>query len=304
MFRQLALPFLLAGIIALSLFQTIQAGESKVPKGEKISHIHGLAVDPIDHTMLLIATHHGLLRCRQGVECSLLGNDRSDYMGFSISADGKTFYASGHDASTHQNMGLKRSTDRGQKWEAIAFGGRVDFHTMTVNPLKPNIIYGWYGKLYRSLDGGKIWDNPEGKGLPPPSEQGPYSPFLNILTEPKDPNKVFAATDHGLYSSNDGGKSWSPVKTVPPVPVVSIAIDTSDRDISYVFALRKGLMKSIDGMKTWRVAGKGISENEVIGILAIDPRSKRIVYAVSFESNVYRSDDGGENFKLIIETVK
>ena len=74
MFRQTTLPFLLAGI-TLSLFQTIQAGESKVPKGEKISHIHGLAVDPVDHTMLLIATHHGLFRCHQGEECSLLGNE-------------------------------------------------------------------------------------------------------------------------------------------------------------------------------------------------------------------------------------
>lgn len=282
------------------LFSLLQPAQAEIPKGEKISHIHGLAVDPLDPQMLLIATHHGLFRCLQGKECSLLGDERSDFMGFGISGDGKIFYASGHEATTHKNMGIRRSVDRGKKWEAIAFDGRVDFHTMTVNPSNPNVIYGWYGRLYKTRDGGKTWSNPGVKGLPPPSEQGPYSPFLNILTDPKESDKVFAATDQGLYLSNDGGNSWSPVKTIPPLPVVSIAIDGSDRNISYAFVFKKGLTKSADGIRTWKAVGKGIRENEIIGILALDPGNKNIIYAVSFESNVYRSDDGGENFKLII----
>lgn len=304
MAKQITFPFHLVSIIVLFLVQPGLAEEGKIPKGEKISHIHGLAVDPLDPQMLLIATHHGLFRCHQGKECLLLGDDRSDFMGFGVSSDGKTFYVSGHEATTHKNMGLRMSTDRGKKWEVLAFDGRVDFHTMTVSPSNPRIIYGWYARFYRSNDGGKTWSNPDGKGLPPPSEQGPYSPFLNILTDPKYPEKVFAATDQGLYLSNDSGQSWSPVKTIPPLPVVSIVINRSNRNISYVFVFKKGLTKSIDGMKTWKVVGKGIPENEIIGILAIDPNNKNIIYAVSFESNVYRSKDGGENFRLIIGTSK
>lgn len=295
--KQIVFLFHLTIIILFSLPQLVQA---EIPKGEKISHIHGLAVDPLDPRMLLIATHHGLFRCLQGKECSLLGDERSDFMGFGISGDGKIFYVSGHEATTHKNMGLRRSVDRGKKWEAIAFDGRVDFHTMTVNPSNPNVIYGWYGRLYKTRDGGKTWSNPDVKGLPPPSEQGPYSPFLNILTDPNEPDKVFAATDQGLYLSDDGGNSWSPVKTIPPLPVVSIAIDRSNRNISYLFVYRKGLMKSIDDMKTWKVVGKGIPEDEIISNLAIDPKNKNIIYAASFKSNIYRSEDGGEHFKLNI----
>ena len=300
MFRAIVFLFHLA-IITLSIGTGyLLAEETATPKGEKISHIHGLAVDPLDPEMLLIATHHGLFQCRQGKECALLGADRSDFMGFGISGDGKTFYGSGHEATTHKNMGLRRSSDRGKSWETMAFDGRVDFHTMTVNPSNPNIIYGWFGRLYRTGDGGKTWNNPDSKGLPPPSEQGPYSPFLNILTDPKEPDKVFGATDQGLYISNDGGKSWLPVKTIPPLPVVSIAIDSQNRDISLVFGYRKGLMKSIDGMKTWKTIGKGIPGDEIIGNIAIDPKNKNIIYAVSFESNIYKSNDGGGNFKLIL----
>lgn len=297
--------FFLAIMIISAPLQHLLAEESRRAKGEVISHIHGLAVDPVDTRVLLVATHHGLFRCRQEGECSLLGDDRSDFMGFSISGDGKTFYVSGHDVTTHQNIGLKRSTDRGRSWEVMAFGGRVDFHTMTVNPSNPDIIYGWYGRLYKSQDGGRRWSQPEGQGLPPSSGQGPYSPFINILTDQKDPEMVFGATEQGFFRSDDGGKSWLPVKTVPPLPVVGIAIDRSNRNISYLFVFRKGLIKSVDGMKGWEEIGKGISKDEVIGNIAVDPKNGNVIYAATFspetrESKIYRSDDGGKNFKLII----
>ena len=55
-----------------------------------LTHIHGIAVNPDNPDTIYVGTHIGLLLC-DSKECELVGNDRSDYMGFNISTDGKTF---------------------------------------------------------------------------------------------------------------------------------------------------------------------------------------------------------------------
>ena len=74
-------------LVTISLFINLQDVSAK--RTSQLP-IHGIAVNPNNPDTLYVATHIGLLLCN-AKECELVGNDRSDYMGFAISTDGKTF---------------------------------------------------------------------------------------------------------------------------------------------------------------------------------------------------------------------
>ena len=52
-----------------------------------------------------------------------------------------------------------RSSDGGASWELLdpAVGGPVDFHQLDVSKSDPNVLYGVYGTLQVSRDGGNTW---------------------------------------------------------------------------------------------------------------------------------------------------
>lgn len=257
-----------------------------------ITHIHGIAVNPENPDTLYVATHIGLLLCNSK-ECELVGNDRSDYMGFNISTDGKTFYTSGHQQPTGKNRGLRRSLDRGKSWEMLSLDGDVDFHALSANP---SVIYGWYWKLYKSTDGGKSWTFPDAKGLPVKEKDTPYSPIISLAVDPSDVNALWAGTNKGLYKSNDGGANWKRVNAVSDVPVLAVYITPDNRKEMNLSLFNEGILKSADEGKSWVKAGEGINMNDVIGYIAANPKDRKIIYAATYKTTIYRSTDGGKRW--------
>ena len=55
-------------------------------------------------------------------------------------------------------------------------------------------------------------------------------------------------------------------------------------------------MKSTDEGKSWKKAGKGINENDVIGYIAASPKDRKIIYAATYKTTLYRSDGGGKSW--------
>ena len=93
--------------------------------------------------------------------------------------------------------------------------GPVDFHQMTVSPADPETIYGAYGGLQRSRDGGKTWSamgpTPEGQ--------------IDLAASSTDADTIYAATEAGLLFSGDAGSSWSPLLEGAPVSMVEVTPD-------------------------------------------------------------------------------
>jgi photosystem II stability/assembly factor-like uncharacterized protein len=260
-----------------------------------LTHIHGIAVNPDNPDTIYVGTHIGLLLC-DSKECELVGSDRSDYMGFNISTDGKTFYTSGHQQPTGRNRGLRRSLDRGKAWEILSLDGEVDFHALTANP---SVIYGWYWKLYKSADGGKSWGFPDTKGLPPKDENkpSPYSPIISLATDPADTNILWAGTNKGLYKSSDGGANWKIVNALSDAPVLAIYINPDNKKEMYLSLFKEGILKSTDGGKGWKKVN-GIEKNDVIGYFAANPKDTKIIYAATYKTTIYRSKDGGNTWEI------
>ncbi|MBI5043764.1 MAG: hypothetical protein HZC10_08085 [Nitrospirae bacterium] len=281
---------LVAAIFFFNLNLADAIGKEKLP----LTHIHGIAINPDNPETIYVGTHIGLLLC-DSKECELVGDDRSDYMGFSISTDGKTFYTSGHQQPTGKNRGLRRSLDRGKTWEILSLDGDVDFHALSANP---SVIYGWYWKLYKSIDGGKSWAFPDAKGMPPKDENkpSPYSPIISLAIDPADTNILWAGTNKGLYKSNDGGANWKKINAVSDAPVLAIYIYPDNKKEMYLSLFKEGILKSTDGGNSWSKAGTGINENDVIGYIAASPKDRKIIYSATYKTTLYRSDDDGKSW--------
>jgi photosystem II stability/assembly factor-like uncharacterized protein len=165
-----------------------------------------------------------------------------------------------------------------------------------------------------------------------PSETPPPPPFAHVRWREMGPavggGRVTSVTGSardsklyylgtaagGVWRSQNGGATWAPVFEGEPVASIgAIAIDpTNDRtiwagtgetnprnDVTY----GGGLYKSIDGAKTWTLAG--LADTLQISSIAVDPRNPDTVvvggmgdfFADSAARGIFRTTDGGKTWK-------
>lgn len=232
------------------------------------------------------------------------------------------------------NGGVWKTTDYGRTWQPIfdeqPTGSIGD---IVVSPSNPNVIYVGSGEgiqrpdlsvgdgIYKSADGGKTWINTGlhdaqqigGLAIDPTNES---RVFVAALGHPYGPNK-----ERGVYRTLDGGKIWQQVLYIDEnTGAVQVSIDPNNPDIIYadMWAGRQGpwengawngkesgLFKSIDGGNTWKKLTNGLPTTEQglarIGFAIAPSDSKRIYLTIDADDNggIYRSDDGGENFRRI-----
>jgi photosystem II stability/assembly factor-like uncharacterized protein len=147
--------------VAAAVFATPSATGQSMPLAE-VSHIHGIGFDAAEPGSLLLATHYGLFRASPDGTATAVSSDRNDYMGFTPDpANPDRLLASGHPAAGG-NLGVIVSEDGGATWTQLAAGvdGPVDFHAMTISRADPETIYGLYGDIQVSRDGGATWVSP------------------------------------------------------------------------------------------------------------------------------------------------
>lgn len=264
-----------------------QASKELTPINE-ITHGHGLAVDVADPNTIYIATHHGLLVLKNEKNLYQVGSARDDYMGFSPHpSDSKVFFSSGH-PNTGGNIGFQKSVDGGFTWEKVADGinGPVDFHAMTVSPANPNLMYGWYqGTVQRSIDGGKNWD----------IATRTNAPIVNLATDPKDENVVYAASPQGLMVSKNKGAEWS---TLFDGFVSVVAINPQDSQKLLSFSEKHRLARSNDGGKNWEELSETF-RGETPLFISFNKQNLEIVYTLTEKNSVYKSTDGGNSWNKI-----
>jgi photosystem II stability/assembly factor-like uncharacterized protein len=260
------------------------------------NHVHGLAVNRENPTVIYIASHNGLLQRSETGEWFWIGKQRADYMGFTADpTNSDRFYASGH-PHTGGNLGFIKSENQGQDWKQISMPG-VDFHALAISPSNPNVFYGWPASgaqgLHTSTDGGKTWTKPRMNGLS-------GVPF-DLAIDPQNPDHVFAATRTGLYESTNGGNDWMLVPNTQEAPVVSLALlKNGNSTVMYGYRFLKsapGVYRSNDGGKTWEKLWT--ETNGVVVKLAIAPKNPQILYAVTENNVVFQSQDSGKNWKQL-----
>lgn len=284
----------LAGIAALAAAglpasQALSAGETTVTSLAGKTHFHGIAVVPGGPSQIYLATHHGLFRVTLDGKARRVSETRDDFMGFTPHpTDPSVLYASGHPKGGG-NLGFIVSSNGGRSWKQISrgFHGPVDFHQMDVSRVDPKVIYGVYGGLQVSRDGGRSWRlaGPAPKGL------------IDLAASAKHVNTVYAATREGLFKTANGGRSWHVAYTLRrPVTMVH----TTSRGDVYAFVVGTGLIRAREPGLNWRTIGGSLG-NDYIHHLAVDPANDGNLFAVAFSPQTRRnavlaSTDGGRSW--------
>ena len=136
---------------------------------------------------------------------------------------------------------------------------------------------------------------------------------------PSHPNLFYVgAVNGGVWKSDDYGRTWIPIFDQQPTQSIgAIAVAASDSNTIYVasgeglhrpdLSVGNGVYKSVDAGRTW--THLGLDDAEQIPGLAIDPRDPNRVFAAvlghpygpSRQRGLYRSTDGGQTWKKVIE---
>ena len=277
----------LGGVLALGV---VADASAETPLAELLArtHVHGLAVDRLDPNRLLIATHHGLhaLDLESGLAVRV-SNHSDDLMGFvAAPSEPAAFLASGHPARGG-NLGVIASSDGGESWVKLSDGvnGPVDFHQMDISKADPAVVWGNHGGLQRSRDGGRTWervaDAPAG--------------LIDIAASAHDPDRLYAATEAGLFVSEADARDWQRVhRAQAPVSFVEVTAD----GILHAFILGEGLVRRAEDGDAWERLHPGFQDRFLL-YFAVDPQAPDRVFAATQHGEVLASEDGGRNWRQL-----
>ena len=189
------------------------------------------------------------------------------------------------------------------------------------------IYYAGYtgGGVWKTIDAGMNWFN---------VSDGYFGvgSIGAIAVSEKDPNVVIVGTgEHavrgvmtsygdGVYKSTDAGKTWKHIGLTETRHISNVIIHPEAYNTIFVGAQgavhgpseERGVYKSTDGGVTWKKT-LYIDQNTGVSSLVMDNTNPRIMYAATWQhrrypwkvesggpgSGIYKSTDGGENWKEI-----
>ena len=232
--------------------------------------------------------------------------------------------------------GVWKTVNGGTTWTPI-FDKEASFSIgcITVDPRDSKTVWVGTGEnnsqrsvaygdgVYRSLDGGKHWEN---MGLKA-SEH-----IAKILVDPRNSQVLFVAAqgplwkeggERGLYKSVDAGKTWKAVLTVDAhTGVTDVVMDPRNPDVLIAATYQRrrhvwgmvdggpgaGIHKSTDGGQTWTRLKEGLPKEDMGRIgLAIPEGEPDTVYATIEAANkaggFFRSTDAGQTWERRHEQV-
>lgn len=295
MTRKRTLTSLLLGALALAaavflVSRSFSGGETTVSALSEDTHFHGIAVDPRDADRLYLATHHGVFVVGPDGSARRISESENDFMGFTPHpADPDVLYASGHPAGGG-NLGFIVSTDGGKSWSKLAdgVGGPVDFHQMDVSKADPKVVYGVFGDLQKSADGGRTWTRVG------PAPEG----IIGLAASSTDVDRIYAGTRRGLMVSTDGGRRWQPAHdSRQPTTMVHVTPDGT----VYAFIAGTGLVRATERDLDWTALGDGFGGALVLHLAAGANEDRPTLYAITFDPEtrsqvLYVSRDGGRRW--------
>ncbi len=120
----------------------------------------------------------------------------------------------------------------------------------------------------------------------------------DVIVDAANPLNVYATTSNGLEASSDGGHSWSLITT--SVSNASLFLQMPGAPSTFVGAFGTDLLRSQDGGVTWGKADQGIGTFNGLQVAA-DPNTPTTIYlAATNGGGVSKSLDGGTIWNSIL----
>lgn len=243
-------------------------------------------------------------------------------------SDPNVIYAGTGEACIRGNAmpgeGVYKSDDAGKSWKFIGLKNAQTISKVRVHPRDENLVYAAalghpFGAnsdrgVYRSKDGGKLWE----KVLFKNDSTG----AVDLVIDPSNPRILYAAMwqayrnawsmtsggkGSGIWKSTDGGDTWKDLTTnegLPKGTLGKIGITASPAKPGRVWASVEsdegGLFRSDDGGKTWQ---KMTDDRRIrqrawyYSHIYADPKDPDGVYLLNVQ--FFRSKDGGRTLSNI-----
>lgn len=221
--------------------------------------------------------------------------------------------------------GVYKSVDGGKKWKNMGLKQSEHISDIIIHPADSDTVWvsaqgplwtsGGERGLYKTTDGGETW-----KLVLKPDDE--WTGVTSLVMDPRNPDRLYAATwsrqrkieayvgtgpGAGIYASDDGGESWTRLKTGLPkgnLGKIGLAISPIKPDVLYATVetdnRKGGFYRSDNRGASWEKVsdevGGGTGPHYYQEIFADQHQFDR-VYIASNYSKV--SDDGGKTWTPI-----
>ncbi len=229
---------------------------------------------------------------------------------------------------------LFQSDDGGQSFElvrglwdhphrpewAAGFGGQA-IHTVLPHPSDGDamLVAMSTGGVYRTADSGATWsaDNTGIKAYFMPDPWPEFGQCVHkVARDAADADRLYAQNHHGVYRSDDGGKSWESIADGLPSDFgFGMVAHPRRGDVIYTFPVeadasrfppdkRCRVFRSTDAGKTWEPLTNGLPDQPYYGItlrdaMCADDADPTGVYFGTRVGEVYASRDEGDSWSRV-----
>lgn len=194
---------------------------------------------------------------------------------------------------------LWKSTDGGQTFQVKSKVDdtqsitKADILAISFHPRDSKIMYAGTieNGIFKTTDGGESWA----------SIAFPPKKIYSFILDKGNPDmRMFASGLLGnlgkIFRTDDGGTTWRVVYTEPGENVIITILAQHPRDTNVLFAGTSAgtVVKSTDSGETWKNIGEAL--DGPITDIVFDAAKPLALYALSFNTKMYYSADGGATF--------
>jgi photosystem II stability/assembly factor-like uncharacterized protein len=180
--------------------------------------------------------------------------------------------------------GLYVSTNAGKTWSQVSNDHRLIqrawyYIEVFTDPSNENVVYVMSAASWRSIDGGKTWDN----------FSGTHGDYHNLWINPSDSKNMIVSDDGGAAVTFNTGKSWSSQNNMPTAQFYRINVDNQfpyrvyggQQDNSSVSIAHRELGSGHISTSSWTNSAGGES-----AFLAFNPDDPRYVMGGSYQGTI------------------
>lgn len=211
--------------------------------------------------------------------------------------------------------GIWKTEDTGQNWRCVTDDLPVlSATTLALCTSVPSVLYAGTGEgfyngdaiigdgLFKSVDEGETWQQ-----LPSTVSNYNFRYINRVIVDPLNPDLVLAATNTGLYRSENGGTDWEEVfnQDLRVQQIIANPLNFNTQFIAVdgrydTGTYNGGIYKSTDAGQTWRYVSEEIADHGRIEI-AMAEADTSILYASPVNADAgllgfFRSGDAGETW--------
>jgi photosystem II stability/assembly factor-like uncharacterized protein len=144
--------------------------------------------------------------------------------------------------------------------------------------------------VWKTEDTGKHWTSAN-KGL-----DGLF--VRDLAIDPRQPKRVYAATQQGVFGTKDRGQTWHYLGPVQADTKI-IKVDPNNSEILYAGVWEQGVFRSDNKGRAWNPVNEGLSDLRVRSFRIISEMEE--IYVGMWGGDVFRSRDKGQHWTPIAD---